>query len=104
MNLLDLWTGTTGQTTRSAPSERGPSAPVPSDMYKNWAGVDIMYYLDGRRRRQALVYFGNSQGSSANRDRECHGGSGSREGMIPGRYSEIFGRGEQLAVNNYDEF
>ena len=26
----------------------------------------MMYYLDGRRRRQSLVYFGNSKGSSAN--------------------------------------
>ena len=25
-----------------------------------------MYYLDGRRRCQSLVYFGNSKGSSAN--------------------------------------
>ena len=40
------------------PSERGPSAPVPSIVYENWAGVDIMYYLDGRWRRQSLVYFG----------------------------------------------
>ena len=41
------------------PSERGPSAPVPSNVYENWTGVDIMYYLDGRWRRQSLVYFGN---------------------------------------------
>jgi len=25
------------------PSERGLSAPVPSDMYENWAGVFVMY-------------------------------------------------------------
>ena len=48
------------------PSERGPSAPVPSNMYENWAGVDIMSHSDGRWRRQSLVYFGNSQDSSAN--------------------------------------
>ena len=35
-------------------------------MYENWVGVDIMYYLDGRRRRQSLVYFGSPQDSSAN--------------------------------------
>jgi len=40
------------------PSERGPSAPVPSIVNENWAGVDMMYYLDGRWRRQSLVYFG----------------------------------------------
>ena len=40
------------------PSEHAPSAPVPSSVDENWAGVDIMYYLDGRWRRQALVYFG----------------------------------------------
>ena len=27
---------------------------------ENWTGVDIMYHLDGRWRRQSLVYFGNS--------------------------------------------
>ena len=43
------------------PSERGPSAPVPLFMYENWAGVDMMYQLDDRRRRQALVYFGKPQ-------------------------------------------
>ena len=47
------------QTTRFShlfpPSERGPSAPVPSNMYENWAGVDMMDYLDGRRRLQTLV-------------------------------------------------
>ena len=36
-------------------SERGPSAPVPSIMYENWTGVDMMYQLDDRRRRQSLV-------------------------------------------------
>jgi hypothetical protein len=30
-------------------------------MYENWAGVDMMYQLDGRRRRQSLVYFGELQ-------------------------------------------
>ena len=43
------------------PSERGPSAPVPSNLYENWAGVDMMYHLDGRRHRQSLVYFGEPQ-------------------------------------------
>ena len=43
------------------PSERGPSAPVPSIVYENWAGVDMMYHLDGRWRRQSLVYFGEPQ-------------------------------------------
>ncbi len=43
------------------PSERGLSAPVPSIMYENWAGVDIMYHLDGRRRLQSLVYFGEPE-------------------------------------------
>ena len=38
--------------------ERGPSAPVPSIVHENWAGVDMMYHLDGRRRLQSLVYFG----------------------------------------------
>ena len=42
------------------PSERGPSAPVASIVDENWAGVDIMYHLDGRWRRPSLVYFGNS--------------------------------------------
>jgi hypothetical protein len=41
------------------PSERAPSAPVPSIVYENRAGVDMMSYLDGRWRRQSLVYFGN---------------------------------------------
>ena len=44
--------------TAPPPSERAPSAPVPSIPYENWAGVDIMYYLDGRWRCQSLVYFG----------------------------------------------
>ena len=39
-------------------TERGPSAPVPSSVHENWAGVDIMSHLDGRWRRQSLVYFG----------------------------------------------
>ena len=33
------------------PSERGPSAPVPSNVDENSAGVDMMYHLDGRWRR-----------------------------------------------------
>ena len=40
------------------PSERGPSAPVPSIADENWAGVDIMYYMDGRWQILSLVYFG----------------------------------------------
>ncbi len=36
---------------RQKRQERGPSAPVPSIMYENWAGVDIMSHLDGRWRR-----------------------------------------------------
>ena len=51
---------------RPPSGERGPSAPVPSIVDENWAGVDIMYYLDGRWRRQSLVYFGNPEASSAN--------------------------------------
>jgi len=43
------------------PSERGPSAPVPSNLYENWAGVDVMYHLDVRWRLQSLVYFGEPQ-------------------------------------------
>ena len=35
-------------------------APVPSIVDENWAGGDMMYYLDGRWWRQALVYFGKS--------------------------------------------
>ena len=31
---------------------------VPSFVDENGAGVHIMYYLDGKRRRQSLVYFG----------------------------------------------
>jgi hypothetical protein len=30
-------------------------------IYENWAGVDMMYHLDGRWRRQSLVYFGEPQ-------------------------------------------
>ena len=47
------------------PSERWPSAPVPSIVDENWAGVDIMFYLDGGWRRQSLVYF-EAPVSSAN--------------------------------------
>ena len=42
-----------------------------------------MYHLDGRRRRQSLVYFGEPQDSSAERAVP----SGRREGMFPGRYA-----------------
>ena len=42
-------------------SERAPSAPVPSIVNENWAGVDMMYHLDGRWRRRSLVYFGEPQ-------------------------------------------
>ena len=45
----------------SRSTERGPSAPVPSIVDENWAGVDMMYHLDGRRHRQSLVYFGEPQ-------------------------------------------
>ena len=38
----------------------GDMSAVPSIMYENWAGVDIMSHLDGRWRRQSLVYFGDS--------------------------------------------
>ena len=79
------------------PSERGPSAPVPSDMYENWTGVDIMYYLDGRRRCQSLVYFGNSKGSSANvAAGQC----------LPGASrvsSRAATRKQMVAANDYDE-
>ena len=51
---------------RFHPSERGPSAPVPSIVDENWTGVDIMCYLDGRWRCQSLVYFGEPQDSSTN--------------------------------------
>ena len=44
---------------RRRATERGPSAPVPSIVHENWAGVDMMYHLDGKKRRcQSLVYFG----------------------------------------------
>ena len=42
-------------------NERGPSAPVPSIMYENLAGVDMMYHLDDRWRCQSLVYLGEPQ-------------------------------------------
>ena len=52
-----------------------------------------MYYLDGRWRRQSLVYFGKPQ-DHPRMSRAVP--SGRREGMFPGRYSEIFGLGERL--------
>ena len=45
----------------SIQSSLGPSAPVPSIVDENWAGVDMMYHLDIRWRRQTLVYFGEPQ-------------------------------------------
>ena len=54
-NPTQLRVGKFSQTEPNSPSERGPSAPVPSNLYENWAGVDIMYYSDGKRRRQSLV-------------------------------------------------
>ena len=56
----------------------------------------MMYHLDGRRRRQSLVYFGEPEDSSAN---VAAVPSGRREGMFPGRYAETFGRGERLGCN-----
>ena len=38
-----------------------PRPTVPSSVDENWAGVDMMYHLDGRRHRQSLVYFGEPQ-------------------------------------------
>ena len=49
-----------------------------------------MCYLDGRRRRQSLVYFGKPC-----LIRECRSGavcSGSREGIFLARYSKIWSR------------
>ena len=63
------------------PSERGPSAPVPLIMYENWAGVDMMYHLDGKWRRQALVYFGSPQDSSVN---VAGGAFREARGYVPG--------------------
>ena len=48
---------------RRRATERGPSAPVPSIVHENWAGVDMMYHLDGRWRCQSLMYFGEPQDS-----------------------------------------
>ena len=42
------------------PFEHGPSAPV-RRVDENWAGVDMMYHLDGRWHRQSLVYFGTAR-------------------------------------------
>ena len=53
-----------------------------------------MYCLDGRWRRQSLVYL-ETEDSSANVGAAP---SGRPEGMFLGRYSEIFGRGERLGV------
>ena len=63
------------------PSERGPSAPVPSIVYENWAGVDMMYHLDGRRHHQSLVYFGKAEDSSAN---VAGGALREARGYVPG--------------------
>ena len=60
----------------------------------------MMYHLDGRRRRQSLVYFASrkshprmSPWGGVFRGAVC---SGRGEGMFLGRYSEIFGRGDRL--------
>ena len=57
----------------------------------------MMYYLDGRRRRQSLVYFGNSKGSSANvAAGQC----------LPGASrvsSRAATRKQMVAANDYDE-
>ena len=63
------------------PSERGPSAPVPSSVNENWAGVDIMYYPDGGWHCQSLVYFGKSKDSSAN---VAGGAFREARGYVPG--------------------
>ena len=52
-----------------------------------------MYYLDGRWRRQSLVYLETRKTHpQMSRAVPC----GRREGMFPGRYAEIFGLGERL--------
>ena len=54
----------------------------------------MMYYLDGRWRRQSLVYFGKVvRLMSAN---VAGGAFREARGYVPGRYSEIFGLGERL--------
>ena len=63
------------------PSERGQSAPVPSNLYANRAGVDIMYYPDAGWRHQALVYFGNNAGTAC-----CCGGARRRGGISKLQY------------------
>ena len=52
-----------------------------------------MYYLDSGWRRQSLVYLATRK-SHPRMSRAVP--SGRRECMFPGRYSEIFGRGERL--------
>ena len=56
-----------------------------------------MYYLDGRRRCQSLVYFGNSKGSSANvAAGQC----------LPGASrvsSRAATRKKMVSANDYDE-
>ena len=52
-----------------------------------------MYHLDRRWRCQSLVCFG-SRKTHPRMSRAVP--SGRREGMFPGRYSEIFGLGERL--------
>ena len=74
------------------PLRARPSAPVPSIMYENWAGVDIMYYLDGRWRCQSLVYLASRV--CPRMSRRCLPG-GAR--YVPAAI-EIFGRGDRLDV------
>ena len=80
----------------SAPKK--PSAPVPSIAYENWAGVDIMYYLDGGWRCQSLVCQLASRKVSVRSRMSRAVPCGRREGMFPGRYAEIIGRGERRDV------
>ena len=49
--LMEALPGSSFGKKTQARSERGPSAPVPSSVDENWAGVDIMSHLDGRWRR-----------------------------------------------------
>ena len=63
------------------PGDAARTAPVPSIVYENWAGVDMMYHLDGRRRRQSLVYFGEPEDSSAN---VAGGAFREARGYVPG--------------------
>ena len=56
----------------------------------------MMDYLDGRWRCQSLVYFDKPNHPRMSRAVP----SGRREGMFPGRYSEIFGLGERRMILN----